>query len=156
MLHILGVGDYHISGDRDDVLRTYALGSCVAVTFYCTKLKILGMAHIVLPDSKIDIEKSRLKPAYFADTALEILLDQFLISYGCKKENLRIELFGGATIGWQDYFDIGQRNIEAIVAILEASGLKYIAVETGGCYSRTVEMDVATGRAKVVRNLLGS
>jgi len=96
------------------------------------------MAHIVLPDSKIDIEKSRLKPAYFADTALEILLDQFLISYGCKKENLRIELFGGATIGWQDYFDIGQRNIEAIVAILEASGLKYIAVETGGCYSRTV------------------
>ena len=68
MLRIVGVGEILIDDDPKDTVMTFALGSCVALTIYAPSRKVLGMAHIALPDSSINPMKSLESPGYFADT----------------------------------------------------------------------------------------
>ena len=69
----VGIGEFSASSDIDSVIKTYALGSCVAVIFYDSVNKVGGMIHIALPDSEINMEKAERHPAYFANTGLPLL-----------------------------------------------------------------------------------
>jgi chemotaxis protein CheD len=72
------------------------------------------------------------------------------MKYGCPKELLEIELFGGAdSVNPNDMFQIGTKNVKAVIKMLKRWNLNYLAVETGGTNSRTIELDVATGRKKI-------
>ena len=42
-------------------------------------------------------------------------------------------------------FRIGQRNVEATLAMLERNGVRVVAKETGGHDSRTVKLDLSNG-----------
>ncbi|GAB1483918.1 hypothetical protein MASR2M78_27350 [Treponema sp.] len=53
----VGIGEWAVSKSIDDVIKTYALGSCVAVIIYDAKAKVGGLIHVALPDSSIDAEK---------------------------------------------------------------------------------------------------
>lgn len=152
MLHIVGIGEYLISKNSEDVLKTYALNSCVAITIYLPEAKILGMAHVVLPDSKINPKKSKLSPGYFADTAVAVLLDSLYGFAGFRSDLFIIHLFGGVRGSWEkDYFNVGRRNLAAIHSILNHRQLPYDSTETGGNWGRTVAMDVATGTAIITK-----
>lgn len=157
---ILGIGDYAVTNQEQDTIKTYALGSCVAITLYSRLRKVLAMAHIALPASTVDPHKSKASPGYFADTAIPMLFDKLYFEYGCLKEELDIYLIGGSKSTWEtDVFNVGERNILAIKKILTEMGLNWNARETGGSFGRTVEVDVATGIPKVSRYpiaLLGS
>ena len=61
----VGIGEWAVSNDVADTLKTYALGSCVAVMIYDSRLLIAGMIHIALPDSAVDAERARILPGYF-------------------------------------------------------------------------------------------
>ena len=65
---ILGLGDFAASRTPGDVIKTFALGSCVAVIFYDPLIKAAGMIHVVLPDASLVPGKVPEKPGYFADT----------------------------------------------------------------------------------------
>ena len=54
----VGIGEWIVSNDPADTLKTYALGSCVAVLIYDASQMIAGMIHIALPDSKVDAERA--------------------------------------------------------------------------------------------------
>ena len=72
------------------------------------------------------------------------------MDFGCPKDELEINFFGGAkSIRTNDVFTIGEKNINAVRNALNCLNLKYRAAEIGGIYSRTLEMDVATGKIKV-------
>jgi len=149
MLKVVGIGEYIISDNRQDILKTFGLGSCVALTIYCPLLKILGMAHIVLPDSGYEKTAGN-RPAFFADQAVPLMVKNFLQVYGCPKNNLQVNLFGGADSNVvNDIFNIGSKNLTIIKLILQSYNLVYNDRETGGQKSRTIEIDVATGGVKI-------
>ncbi len=64
------ISDMKIAQNREDVIVTYSLGSCVGLTLYDPVAGIGGMIHCMLPLSKIDPEKARIKPYMFVDTGV--------------------------------------------------------------------------------------
>ncbi len=150
MEHIVGIGDIAIANRPHDVIKTYALASCVAVTAYCPITRTAGMVHIALPDSTKYSLYNPEHPCYYANIAVPMLIQKMCMEYGCRKENLQIELFGGAgSARKNDYFQIGARNVQMVTMILNSSGIRFQAVEIGGENSRTLEFTVATGQKKV-------
>lgn len=149
MNQIIGIGEYIVSNQEEDTLITYALASCVAVTIYCPNKKAAGMIHIALPNP-MDMNISSKKLGYYATTGLPILFETMYNKFGCIKETLNIQLFGGAnSIRMDDVFSVGPKNIEAVESILSAYKLKYDSKEVGGFISRSIEMKIATGAVKL-------
>jgi len=145
---ILGVGDFGASNAPGDTIKTYALGSCVAVILLCPQTRTVGMVHVALPDASINAVKSQQKPGYFADTGIAALLKR-MQELGCplKKGSLRVKLAGGAKVmDPNDTFNIGKRNALAVKKVLWLHGLGAGAEDLGGTYSRTVSVSVASGQ----------
>lgn len=150
MNRIVGIGEYIISDNEEDILKTFALATCIALTVYSPLKKVLGMVHIALPSSNINPDNTLLRPGYFADTAIPLLINKICLDYDCCKYELIVNIYGGAqSICKTDVFNIGKRNIDAVKEILSHNSIPFNAEETGGTNSRTVEMDVATGTVKI-------
>ncbi len=147
---ICGVGDIVITNQPQAVIKTFALGSCVAVVFYSKQLKLAGMAHVALPDSNVNPERAKQKPGYYADTAIFNLI-QALKRKGIKKNSqVWIKLIGGANIlDKNKKFNIGKRNVLAIKKLLWQFKLGAIAEDVGQDYSRTVSVFVSDGKITI-------
>jgi chemotaxis protein CheD len=83
---VVGVAELVVSNQLDDVLITYALGSCLGISIYDPVAKVAGLLHVMLPLSSVSPEKAREKPAMFVDTGVPLLFKE---SYrlGAKKES---------------------------------------------------------------------
>ncbi len=144
-LIIAGIGETKVSADKGDIIKTYALGSCVALLIYDKQKNIAGLVHIALPNSSVDIEKARNMPGHFADTGVPYLIEK-MKQFGALKQNVWIKLIGGSNVMDPNLlFDIGKRNTLAIKKILWQNNLGPIAEDVGGDYSRTVTMVVENG-----------
>lgn len=151
MDRIVGMGEYAISNNVNDILKTFALGSCVAITIYSPLNSIAGMAHIVLPSFERSKNSDNKRPCYYANTGVPFLINEMCSLYGCLKNELKIELYGGAkSLRSNDVFKIGQRNVETVKKMLAELNIVYNAKETGGTYSRTIQMDVVTGKTRMI------
>lgn len=140
----VGIGDLAVSAGGDEI-KTYALGSCVALVVWDHSLRAGGMVHIALPDGSINPEKARDKPGYFADTGLPLLFSE-LKRLGANRRTCWVKLIGGASIlDENNTFDIGRRNALAVKKYLWKIGLALTSEDIGGSISRTVSLDVPTG-----------
>jgi chemotaxis protein CheD len=147
---IVGIGEYAVSNNRNDVLKTFSLASCVALTVYCPVKNAAGMVHIALPAPNRMNDDSNIRPYYYAATAVPLLINRMCNKYGCCKINLEVQLFGGAdSIQADDVFQIGRKNLNIVKKSLACLGLQYNSSETGGKYSRTLEMNVSNGNIKL-------
>ena len=145
---VLGVGDLGASKNPPELIKTYALGSCVAVILIHPKTRVVGMVHVALPDSTINPQKARAKPGYFADTGIPALIREMmgLGSSGGPKQMVA-KIAGGAKImDPNNVFNIGNRNILAVKKILWKYGVGPRAEDVGGVISRTVTVSAKTGR----------
>ena len=108
---LVGVGEFSASKTPGDVIKTFALGSCVGVIFLVPKLRMVGLLHVALPDSSINSRLYRNKPGMFADTGIPALLCEMkLLGYN-EKDRTVVKLAGGATImDPNNTFNIGKRN----------------------------------------------
>lgn len=141
----VGIGEMKVSGSAEDVIKTYALGSCVAVLAYDPDARVGGMVHVALPESKVNPDKARKTPGYFADTGLPKLVEE-MRRKGANPKNIRIKLAGGASImDEKKTFDIGRRNVVATKRFLWMNGLGVIKEDTGGKISRTVALHIRDG-----------
>lgn len=141
----VGIGEWKVSNQQDDIIKTYALGSCVAVITYDQKKGVAGMIHIALPESKINSGKAERLPGYFADTGLPMLI-KAMEKRGAEKKSIKVRLAGGASIMDENRnFDIGRRNTIAVKRFLWKNGLGVIREDTGGNKSRTVAVNVSDG-----------
>jgi len=141
----IGIGEWAVSQDPADLIKTFALGSCVAVMIFDTKLRIAGMVHVALPESSLDADKAAKLPGYFADSGVSTLIEE-LKRRGVQRNHVWVKLAGGASVmDPMGVFDIGKRNILAVKKNLWRSSLGPIAEDTGGNISRTVAMSVADG-----------
>lgn len=147
---IIGIGGIAISNTIGDQIKTFSLASCVAVTAYCQVRHTAGMIHVALPEDQKQGDWLKSQPCYYATYGVPLLLQKMCKEYGCPKESLEIELFGGArSVRGNDVFHIGTRNLRTVKGILEELNLMYVATEIGGTNSRTLGMDVATGKKTV-------
>lgn len=112
---ILGMGAHEVTNDPNKELKIFALGSCIALGLFCPIKKVIGLSHVVLPNSSTDEKKSEVLPGYFADTALKKMLDE-MYALGCKKEQIFSKIAGGAktNVYLGDYFGVGERNTLAV------------------------------------------
>ncbi len=148
---IVGMGEYIVTNQEEDIIRTYALASCVAVTVYSPLRKAAGMIHVVLP-SPLETMSSANRPAYFAVTGVPLLINTVCQKYGCSRRELDVQMFGGADSALnQDIFRIGRKNINAVKDTLRSMGLTIKRADLRGHESRTLEMDVKTGAVKISR-----
>lgn len=145
---VVGLGEIVITNNTDDTIKTFALASCVGVTAYSEQHHLAGMIHIVLP-YRPESSDSNSSPSYYASTGIPLFIRR-LLQKGCRKNDLKINIYGGANAAQQkDYFNIGKRNLAAVEAILERYGINYTLVDVGGRISRTLIMDVSSGSVKV-------
>lgn len=127
-------------------LRTL-LGSCVGVALHDRAAKVGGLAHVVLPDSRGDLEH----PGKYADTAIPALIaDIERAVRGKTAGRLVAKLAGGASM-FQLGADTASRNIgrmnqEAVEAILAALRIPILGRDLGGEGGRNMTLEPATGR----------
>ena len=142
---VVNVSDARVSRDLNDILVTYSLGSCIAVSLYDPVAHCAGMLHYQLPTSTLDANRARENPCMFADTGMAALLGE-LAALGAQPRRLQVKLAGGAEIlDEAGIFSIGKRNHTAIRKILWQRGLLLTAEQVGGSQPRTVYLHVADG-----------
>lgn len=143
---VVGMADCQVSKSRDEVLVTYALGSCIAVAIHDPVAGVGGMLHFMLPESAISPAKAGENPYMFADTGIPLLFRR-AYEYGAEKRRLVVRAAGGAQVMDESgLFNIGKRNYLALRKILWKAGVMIQGEEIGGTASRTVRLEVATGR----------
>lgn len=145
----MGISDLKVSNNPDDVLITYALGSCISVAIYDPKVKVGGLLHFMLPDSTLDANKAKEKAAMFADTGIPLLFKS-CYAIGAEKKRIIVKVAGGASIlDDGNYFRIGQKNITAMRKIFWHNNVLIDAEDTGRNCNRTVRLELASGRCLV-------
>lgn len=150
---IVGISDWKIC-ERNDILVTYALGSCIGICLYDKITGISGLSHIMLPDSK-SIAGGSATPMKFADTAIPAMLSAMRARGACA--GITAKIAGGATMfqcnGAQ--FNIGERNIAAVRTVLAGLHIPIIAADTGLNYGRTVTFYSENGAVEVSSTVRG-
>jgi chemotaxis protein CheD len=143
---VVGIGDCRLERDPDCQLVTYALGSCVAITVYDPLTHVGGLLHFMLPEAGPVPVKARSNPFMYADTGIPLL---FLRAFelGAEKRRLIVTATGGAQMMDNGgHFNIGKRNCLEMRQILWKAGVAVKIEDLGGSVSRTIRMDLNTGR----------
>ncbi len=142
----VGMADLNVL-DTPGFLRTAGLGSCVGLCLYDARAQVAGMAHVMLPSSKIARE-GEINIAKYADTAIPALIAK-MKALGATQMNLTAKMAGGAQMFAfstnSDAMRVGLRNAEACRQWLESYRIPLLAEDTGGNCGRTIEFMVPTG-----------
>lgn len=147
MNSVVGVSDWKVSNNGHDTIITYALGSCLGIVIYDPVVRVAGLLHVMLPLSKADPAKAKVKPAMYVDSGFATLLADFY-DLGGQKRNMKLYVAGGASMRMDskdDYFKIGSRNFTTFRKLLWKNGLMIDFQDVGGNISRTVAVRVMDG-----------
>lgn len=134
-----------VSGNKDEMLITYSLGSCIGVVIYDKQVKVGGMLHYMLPESQIDKGKAEKNPYMFADTGIPLLFKS-AYALGALKSRMKVVVVGGAQILDQNgFFNIGKRNHMALRKLFFKNGVIIDHEDIGGNVNRTIRIEIGTG-----------
>ncbi|MEM9443893.1 MAG: chemotaxis protein CheD [Verrucomicrobiota bacterium] len=144
---VVGVADGKFTNQKDGTITTYALGSCLGITLYDRARLLGGLIHIMLPTPKEGA--STAKVFMYLEKGLPIALQKFQ-SAGSRVSQLECKVFGGARVMQADnYFSIGDKNIEKCRQMSQQTGLKVSVWEVGGQLNRTIKFQMSDGKVKV-------
>lgn len=147
---VVGIGEFAVCNDKQSVIITHALGSCVAVSLWDPEAGVAGLIHVLLPDSKINPTRAAAQPAAFADTGIPLLF-RSAYEMGVQKKRCQVRLVGGAdvtSIGACGE-SVGKRNILAARSLLWKNGVMVQKEAVGGSEARTVSLHVSDGAVQV-------
>ena len=148
---VVGIGEFAVTQDPGSSIVTHALGSCIAVCIWDPGVRVAGLLHFLLPDSKINPERARQQLGAFADTGIPALF-QAAYRYGLDKKRCEVRLVGGAEItavNAAGALRVGKRNVLAARNMLWHNGVMIRAEATGGAVPRTVRLSVDDGRVEI-------
>lgn len=142
----IGIADMKFA-QKEGLLVTYALGSCIGICLYDSVAKVGGLLHIMLP---LNMEAGRKNPLKYADTGFAEMVKQ-ITRMGASPSRLTAKLAGGAKMfevnGSSSLGNIGQRNIESVHMQLKKHGVRLIKEDVGGSVARTLLFNVSDGSA---------
>lgn len=143
------ISDMKLTNNRDDILVTYSLGSCAGLTLYDPVAGVGGMIHCMLPLSKIDPEKAKIKPYMFVDTGVAAMLGE-LYAMGAQRQNIIAKVAGaGSPLGKEETFRIGQRNYTILRKFLWKNNILIDKEDVGGSKARTLLLYMEDGKTTV-------
>ncbi len=146
MRHTVGVASMKVSARKEDLIVTHALGSCLGITVHDPVNCVGGLLHVMLPVSSIDPAKAEDNPCMFVDTGVPQLFRECYNS-GADRSKLIVKVAGGAAFRDQnDLFAIGKRNYILLRKLFWKNGFIISAEEVGGTISRTLFLEIATGK----------
>ncbi|MFC7073713.1 chemotaxis protein CheD [Halovenus rubra] len=138
----VGIAEYEVTTDSA-TLTTSGLGSCVGVGLYDTKTGAAGLVHVMLPVAE---EMDDGKPAKFADTGTELLIEE-LEATGSRRRDLVAKIAGGSDM--LDFSEggsgIGDRNIDKVKETLEGYNISLVGEDVGGDHGRSVQLKSVDG-----------
>ncbi len=143
---VVDIADLAVSKDPGASLITYSLGSCIGLTVWDPEVRVGGLIHFMLPESSLSPEKAKANPAMFADTGVPAL---FRAAYdlGAVKKRLVVKVAGGAQLlDDSGTFNIGKRNYVMVRKLFWKNNVLIDAEHVGGSMSRTLRLDVGSGR----------
>lgn len=146
------IGELVATRNPEDVLVSVGLGSCIGLAMIDRPRGVVGLAHVMLPQSKgPDAASSPLRGRY-ADIAVPALLEE-VVALGARPSSLEVGIAGGAHMfGHGSAIEVGRRNEEAVREALAAAKLRLTAAETAGDKGRTVRVR-ADGGVMTVREV---
>lgn len=140
----VGIGDMKLTRGSGQII-TYALGSCIGITFYDPNLKLGALLHIMLPVRQNTADTAIFK---YADTGLKETIRK-LTAFGMVKSRTIVKIAGGAKMfeisGNASFGNIGERNAEMVKNVLYQEGFRIAAEDCGANYARTMSLDVENG-----------
>jgi chemotaxis protein CheD len=138
------------------IIRTL-LGSCVGITFYCSRLGIGAMCHPMLP-AYPHKSKTTLTVALgrrYVDYAIRDLVRQF-DNLGARRAEIEVKLFGGGDVLLVSKDasrpTVGRLNAEAALRVLEGEGLRIVASSLGGGVGINIHFNTGTGEVLLKRH----
>ncbi len=136
--------------ERDGIIVTLGLGSCVAIMLHDPEMRAGAMAHVLLPSKSL--ARDTTNPAKFPETAVPFLLER-LAALGADRRRLVAKLAGGASMFAQlmtpGSVQMGERNIVAARNALRAAGIPLAREAVGGGAGRSVRFHVTDGRVEI-------
>lgn len=149
---IVGISEYAATDDASQTLVTYSLGSCVGLSLYDPVASVGGILHAMMPSSNLDPRRAAENPAMFADTGTVAML-RALFDMGATRKTLVAKLAGAASpIDQQGRFRVGERNQMVVRRLLWKNDILLAAEDCGGILSRTLMLEMSTGRTLVKSN----
>lgn len=129
-------------------LRTL-LGSCIGVVLYDRRLKVVGLAHVVMPNSKGRTDFV----GKYVDTAIPEMIRRMQGLAGGEAVKLSAKIAGGANMFAQINNNvtstIGDQNVTAVERLLETMNIPILARHCGGTAGRRLLVEVATCTVQV-------
>ena len=145
---VVGVADFRISTEPLTYIATYALGSCLGITFHDEKRRIGALLHAMLPSSKLH-KGQKIRDCMFLDTGIPRVLAA-VVKAGAKKSDLRVKVFGGAQLMATDnFFRIGAKNIDMFYKLSQEFEFDVAAWEVSGRVNRTIRLNNLNGDVTV-------
>lgn len=148
---VVGIAEFKVSDDPDEVLVTHALGSCLGIVVWDPVVQVGGLLHVMLPASDNDPARAHADPARFVDSGVPALF-RACYALGARKERMITRVAGGASMaaeGRPDRFQIGKRNYLQLRSVLWKAGVLLANQDVGGNVSRTVWFNVGSGEMTI-------
>lgn len=146
---IVGIAEMRVSNDPEASIITYSLGSCLGITIYDPAVRVGGMLHAMLPESDLDLHKTKKSPYVFIDSGVPLLF-RSAYKLGAEKHRIIVKVAGGAGLLAEDrFFAIGYRNFQSLTELLVRNGVALSGRAVGGNASRTMRLELATGRVGI-------
>ncbi|AMV35411.1 Chemoreceptor glutamine deamidase CheD [Pirellula sp. SH-Sr6A] len=129
-------------------LRTL-LGSCVGIALFDKKLKLIGLAHVVMPCSMGTSDS----PGKYADTAIPEMIRRMNKLACGSKLFLTAKIAGGANMfsytTASPSATIGEQNILAVEESLAKEQIPVLGRHLGGSFGRRMVVDAESGIAHI-------
>ncbi len=152
---VVEIADCRVLDDPTAELVTYSLGSCIGVTVWDPVVRVGGMLHFMLPDSRNAPQRIGRNDAMFADTGLPRLFHG-AYKLGAVKQRLVVKVAGGsAFFKTTEEMNIGRQNYAMLQHVFARNGIRVDGEHVGDMISRTMRLNVGTGRVTVQNRKMG-
>ena len=143
---IVGVSDMKASGEEEDLIVTYSLGSCIGIAAYDPVVRVGGILHYLMPRSSSDPTKATANPSMYGDTGIPQLFEA-LYSLGAVKDRILVYMAGGSMMSESSIFETGKHNITIARKMFWKNNVFITEEHVGGNMPRTLYLDIATGKS---------
>jgi chemotaxis protein CheD len=138
-------GEFFVA-DAEYQMRTM-LGSCVSITLWHPFKRVGAMSHFLLPTRGAS-DRTEGRDARYGDEAMELMVGE-LKQLGVAASQCQGKVFGGGNM-FPDHFragamNVGQRNGEAALALLNHHGVPIVSESLFGLGHRQIIFDVRNG-----------
>lgn len=135
-------GEYFV--DKEDLMITTTLGSCIAACLWDRNARVGGMNHFMLPEGNEDSGR-------YGSYAMEVLINE-LMKRGASRTSMEAKVFGGGqVVSGMNSMNVGERNTKFVIDYLKTERIPILSKDVLDIYPRKVCFLPASGKAMVKR-----